>query len=500
MLSTDLEIKKEKNLYQLTYKDIKIRCLYSNNYVENENKELIEFIKDDLFRCGELNINKEGRLDFKRNICAYLLFCSYDLLIKEENYNGINFKDFIKRYFIFDLVLVNLSSKCYEALEKVRNAIGKNIKGDYFDQLQDCGWGRYWNGMCKSFEVEEVEKKFHEDGVNNDIIRWEKNKIISRKTCNKENYDYENLNIGHPMFDKQIYQDKPYPQKEGVFISQFLFSGSDVSEEIFSHFDDCTIFERISILSLFHRCKRRSFILPLAYIRDWINEKEFINAYMTITGSHFNCQHLFSQEAHFSNYKDNQEFSSLCYQFAKIGTKSQKQIYDKIQQDENEIVEFKQTLSLDINRMINDKTYSPKKEDKIMIEVLITIAGFLNANGGTLYVGVKDRNKKNYDKPIEIPGIKDEIDKLFESSKESYKNYFTEIIKNKFKGLIYSSIYPKIETVFKSEIFIIRCLKSRKKVFLDGKFYLRKGPATHLLNTEQYNDYINGKENYLENN
>ena len=125
MLSTDLEIIKEENLYYLTYKDIKIRCFYSNNYVENENKELIEFIKDDLFRCGELNINKEGKLDFKRNICAYLLFCSYDLLIKEENYNGINFKDFIKRYFIFDLVLVNLSSKCYEALEKVRNAIGK---------------------------------------------------------------------------------------------------------------------------------------------------------------------------------------------------------------------------------------------------------------------------------------------------------------------------------------------------------------------------------------
>ena len=59
MLATELDIKKKGKLYQLIYKNRRIRFFNSEDYVEHENQDLIEFIKDDLYRCGELKLNKQ---------------------------------------------------------------------------------------------------------------------------------------------------------------------------------------------------------------------------------------------------------------------------------------------------------------------------------------------------------------------------------------------------------------------------------------------------------
>ena len=74
MLATELDIKKKGKLYQLTYRNRRIRCFNSEDYVEHENQELIEFIRDDLYRCGDLNFRKDKRLAFKTTPCAYYLF------------------------------------------------------------------------------------------------------------------------------------------------------------------------------------------------------------------------------------------------------------------------------------------------------------------------------------------------------------------------------------------------------------------------------------------
>ena len=44
--------------------------------------------------------------------------------------------------------------------------------------------------------------------------------------------------------------------------------------------------------------------------------------------------------------------------------------------------------------------------------------------------------------------------------------------------------------VFKRNIIVINCSSSRKPVFIDGKFFIRKGPGTDELNTEQYHKYL----------
>ena len=54
--------KKKGKLYQLKYKNKRIRCYGSEDFVEHENQELIEFIREDLYRCGELNFRKNQKV------------------------------------------------------------------------------------------------------------------------------------------------------------------------------------------------------------------------------------------------------------------------------------------------------------------------------------------------------------------------------------------------------------------------------------------------------
>ena len=360
MFSDDLKIYKNGDIYQLRYNDIQIRCFHSENFVQNHNKELIEFIKDDLFRCGELFLTKQNKLLFEKTDCAYVLFSAYDSLLKSENYDGKSFEDFIKGYFIYDLLLINISSKNNKHLEKVRGLISKKIGSNFFEQLTTVAWGRWWNGNCKSFDNQLVEDKFCEsDGIKETIV-WEKNKIISRNVQSDNSLDYENPKKSHPMFSYDILNKETY-KEQGVFISEDKFKKSKVAKTIFNHFEDCTEYEKTSILSLFHYSKRLSFLLPLSFIRGWINKKEFLNALLVLEGCHHSSEsRLYSQEDHLYEYENKARFAVLCNDFAKIGTKIQREIWEKIQQGESEFIEFKQSLSLDIRNSLK-KNYLIKK-------------------------------------------------------------------------------------------------------------------------------------------
>ena len=111
MLATELDIKKKGKLDKLIYKNKRIRCFNSEDYVEHENQELIEFIKDDLYRCGKLKLNKKSVLTFETTPCAYLLFSSRKTFYKTNFCKGIKHKEFFSRYFIFDLIFYNVNDE-----------------------------------------------------------------------------------------------------------------------------------------------------------------------------------------------------------------------------------------------------------------------------------------------------------------------------------------------------------------------------------------------------
>ena len=256
--------------------------------------------------------------------------------------------------------------------------------------------------------------------------------------------------------------------------------------------------EKIAILTLFHYSDKESFLLPLAFIRGGLNKNIFLNALLVIRGNHFNQENrlLYKEGLRYELYQEANELATLCKNFALIGTKEQKEIWEKVQMEENVYLEFKETFSMDAKKYREgDFDTVKKKAQRKIIEsnTLKAICALLNTEGGEIYIGVAD-------KPVEIVGIKNEVDFLFNSSNDEYLLHLKGFIKKNFSDQI-KLIRPRLVEVFKKEIIIIKVKKSKKPVFFlktgenkkEKIFYIRNGPSSDNLDIEAFYNYISQK-------
>jgi tetratricopeptide (TPR) repeat protein len=153
-----------------------------------------------------------------------------------------------------------------------------------------------------------------------------------------------------------------------------------------------------------------------------------------------------------------------------------------IRQGESKNIEFKETLSLDVKRVKNDKGYTLKKENHIELSVLKTVGAFLNTEGGTLLVGVNDNG--------EITGLDNEITK-FHKSLDNFLLHFKNLIKDQVGEGFYPLIDYKVIPVSDKKILLVECTKSKSECFLRGKdFYVRTNPATDKLVGAELLEYV----------
>ena len=452
MLATELDIKKKGKLYQLKYKNKRIRCLNSEDYVEHENQELIEFIKDDLYRCGELKLNKKSILNFETTPCAYLLFSSRKSVYKTNFYNGMEHKDFLSKYFIFDLVFYNVNDEAKLELKNSRKKIREKIGDKYFEDLLKYSWGRFIGSDMKMYDY--------------DVPLMPKNGVA--------NFPEEELEEINETWDASDIDQ--YIKDGDFYISEVDFANSSISKKLISIFDECTDFEKISVLTLFHSFNRFSFLLPLFFIRGWINKRDFLNSMMVIHNfQYWHRSELNRNFNHQETYKSLNELAVLCLNYASIGDREQKEIWNTIQIGETENIEFKESLSLDVRKSMTNN-YSPKKDKDIELSVLKNIAGFLNSEGGTLFIGVKD------DK--EIIGIDREVELLHKSSIDKIQLHLKNLINTNF-GKGNPLIEFSIKEIFKKKIILITCSNSEKLIYLKKLFYIRKGPGVECIQTPE---------------
>ena len=140
-----------------------------------------------------------------------------------------------------------------------------------------------------------------------------------------------------------------------------------------------------------------------------------------------------------------------------------------IAEGENAGLEFKSTLRWNLQI---DK---PGKE--IELACLKTMVAFLNSEGGTLMVGVKDDGH--------ILGI--EADNF--PNEDKFLLHFNNLIKQHI-GLEHSKhIRFSIKRIQSHSVLVVDCQKSDKPVFLKDKgdedFYVRVGPGTRKLSTRE---------------
>ncbi len=156
----------------------------------------------------------------------------------------------------------------------------------------------------------------------------------------------------------------------------------------------------------------------------------------------------------------------------------------KIEHGETKLVEFKQSLSLDIKRIANDKKYSPKIETYLNEVIMKTLNAFLNTEGGDLFVGIQDD-------PIQITGIEKEIKLLFKNSDDEIRKHIGSIIDSYFGSQYINLIDYEIKEIENKKIIHFVCKKSNKEVYLkDTRFFIRNGPSTRELIGRALSEYI----------
>jgi hypothetical protein len=147
------------------------------------------------------------------------------------------------------------------------------------------------------------------------------------------------------------------------------------------------------------------------------------------------------------------------------------EILSFIRKGENKKIEFKRTFSKNI--------HTGKKDKEIEKSSLKNVVGFLNADGGTLLIGISDDG--------EVTGVENDIYK----TKDKYLSHFKNAIHSKIGSEFYPLIDFDIFNVLSKKILKVECKASKEACFLDGdEFYVRTNPATDRLVGKKLIQYI----------
>ena len=149
-------------------------------------------------------------------------------------------------------------------------------------------------------------------------------------------------------------------------------------------------------------------------------------------------------------------------------------VADLISGGENSGVEFKSTLRTNL--------HTGQSDEKIQLSSLKTIAGFLNANGGMLMIGVEDDGK--------VLGLT--ADGFPNEDKMSL--HLVNLVRDRVGEIFLPYVHPHFEGEEDQRILVIRCEKGPKPAFVkDGpvqRFYVRSANSTAELSGNSVTDYV----------
>jgi hypothetical protein len=155
--------------------------------------------------------------------------------------------------------------------------------------------------------------------------------------------------------------------------------------------------------------------------------------------------------------------------------------YDIINNGETKNIEFKSTFSMNL------KNISQNKDKDVEKGSIKTLAGYLNTDGGELFIGISDDGQ--------ILGLEQEIEHFYKKKGlDGLKLHFMNQLNNLLgKSVVAAHIDINVHT-FKEEnktILIAKCNKSEEGVFFDkSDFYIRQDPQTQKLEGKEMLDYI----------
>ena len=141
---------------------------------------------------------------------------------------------------------------------------------------------------------------------------------------------------------------------------------------------------------------------------------------------------------------------------------------------EGHTLEFKETLEY--------ATQNKGKNKDILLSSLKTIAGFLNAEGGTLLIGVDDSGK--------IKGIERDLSALRHGNNDRFEQKIRNFLRERFRPQPIRKIDISFEKLPQGTVCRVDVQASKDIIHLDNKVYVRDGNTTQLLDGRALTDWI----------
>jgi membrane protein YdbS with pleckstrin-like domain len=153
-----------------------------------------------------------------------------------------------------------------------------------------------------------------------------------------------------------------------------------------------------------------------------------------------------------------------------------------LKEGEGLFLEFKQTLRYDIRKQVVSKD--------VERAIIKTIAGFMNADGGTLIIGVDDEGK--------VVGLKNDFNSLAKANRDGFENHLINLVKTMLGVKFANYIHIRFEYFNGNEACIVAVDPSHKPAYIqnsDGKeeFFVRMGNSTQPFSMSETEEYIKNR-------
>ena len=159
-------------------------------------------------------------------------------------------------------------------------------------------------------------------------------------------------------------------------------------------------------------------------------------------------------------------------------------ISDVISEGESATVEFKSTSRRNL--------HTGQRDDKIELIVAKTIAGFLNADGGVLIIGVDDTGK--------ALGLDGDLSIMKAPDHDRYQLWLTDFLETTLGSPALAFVSVRFEPYDGTDVVVVTVLPSDSPVFINepkgnrtADFYVRMGNSTRKLLTDEFADYARSR-------
>jgi hypothetical protein len=159
---------------------------------------------------------------------------------------------------------------------------------------------------------------------------------------------------------------------------------------------------------------------------------------------------------------------------------------------ESVLVEFKPAIWYNHGRAMNEPGYVPSKDPSVSDNIVRTVAGFLNAEGGQLFIGVGD-DGSSY-------GIERDVLLTGRTDMDGLENELTRLLSDAISNEVVATKVKINFPNFKGKTIVrIEVYRAGAPVFMKtnrhrNKFYVRIGNATNTMSVESAYNYISQHE------